>query len=377
MTGRDLAAELVGLADEVRAEGVDVAPSQVITAVHAVSHVDTLAGLYWATRLAFCSRYTDVVAFDAAFNRWLSAPAPGGTEPWTDTAARDPGERNDGERDIGERDDGVSDDGGSDDSGAAPGSAAAAGATEVLAERDIQRLSAGERDQINVLIAALRIYTGGRRSPRRTRGGHAHIDVARTIRGMVRAGGEPVGLCHRRRARQPRRLVLLLDVSESMDGYSEALMRFAHAAVRAGPARTEVFALGTRVTALTRSLRERDPEAALNLVRAMPTGWGGGTRLGEQLADFLRVWAGRRAVRSSVAVFASDGWESSPELLAAQLTRLRRLAHRVIWVNPQYSWDGFTPAAKGLRYSLTAVHAHVPGHSFDALRSLAALISSV
>ena len=366
MIERDLAVELVGLAYELRDAGVDVDTSRVMAGARALAHFDppTVEGLYWATRLTFCSRLDDIARFDLAFNRWLAVPAQTGSpEPRTDLiAVVGPV--------AGERD-------GDGDGTSAAQVGLAAGAVELLVQRDLTALNPTERAQINALIALLAPYTGTHRSSRRTPGGHVRVDPARTARGMLRNGGEPAQLRYRRRIRRPRRLVLLLDISESMADYSDGLLRFAHAAVRARPGTTEVFTLGTRLTRLTPYLRARDPELAINVVAGLTSGWGGGTELGRVMRDFLRVWGGRRDVRSAVAVFASDGWESDPHLLSEQMARLRRLAHHVIWVNPQAGWPGFRPVAKGLKSSLPVVDEHVAGHSFAALRSLAALIASV
>ncbi|XES01182.1 VWA domain-containing protein [Streptomyces sp. S1D4-11] len=156
---------------------------------------------------------------------------------------------------------------------------------------------------------------------------------------------------HRARADRPRRVVLLVDVSGSMGPYADALLRFAHAALhgpRTGGAargtRTEVFTIGTRLTRVTRELAHRDPDTAMAALAAAVPDWRGGTRLGEMLRGFLDRWGRRGMARGAVVVLLSDGWErGDPALLAEQMRRLHRLAHRVIWANPRKARPGYAP----------------------------------
>src|SRR4029078_8707943 len=191
-----------------------------------------------------------------------------------------------------------------------------------------------ERAHLAELIAELRPHPATRPALRMRPSRRGRIDPRRTVRHMVAAGGEPVRPRHHHRATRPRRTVLLLDVSGSMSPYADALLRFAHVVARANPA-TEVFSLGTRMTRLTRALRIRDPELALATAgRAVPD-WAGGTTLGETMAAFLNRWGRRGLARRAVVVIFSDGWErGDTALLGTQLSRLRRLAHRL--------WGGHT-----------------------------------
>jgi uncharacterized protein len=239
----------------------------------------------------------------------------------------------------------------------------------------VAELSPAERDEVRRLIALLAPVVGTRRSIRRRPGGRAGIDPGRTMRAMLRAGGEPAVLAHRRRRTKPRRLVLLVDVSGSMAPYADWLLRFAHAAVRVRPLATEVFTVGTRLTRVTRALRLRDPEAALRAAAVTVPDWSGGTRLGESLRAFLDRWGQRGAARGAVVVIFSDGWErGGAELLGSQAARLRRLAHSVIWVNPHKGKDGFEPETAGMRAALPHVDSLVAGHSAAALADLVATL---
>jgi uncharacterized protein with von Willebrand factor type A (vWA) domain len=180
---------------------------------------------------------------------------------------------------------------------------------------------------------------------------------------------------HRRRSPRPRRVVLLIDVSGSMSPYADALLRFAHAAVRARPASTEVFTIGTRLTRVTREMRLRDPDRALAASGSAIPDWSGGTRLGEVLKAFLDRWGQRGTARGAVVVVCSDGWErGGAELLGEQMARLRRLAHSVVWVNPHKGREGYEPLTSGMQAALPSVDHFVSGHSLAAFEELSGVI---
>jgi uncharacterized protein with von Willebrand factor type A (vWA) domain len=152
-----------------------------------------------------------------------------------------------------------------------------------------------------------------------------------------------------------------------MAPYAETLLRFAHALVRSEPRATRVYSIGTRLTPITAELRHRDPGTALNQVSGAVPDWSGGTRLGEELKEFLS----RTSVRGTIVVVASDGWErGDPELLGAQMARLSRQARRVIWVNPHKGYDDYQPLTGGMRAALPHVDDLVAGHSLAAFEEL-------
>ena len=170
--------------------------------------------------------------------------------------------------------------------------------------------------------------------------------------------------------------MVLADVSGSMAAYADALLRFAHATVRGHAAGVEVFTLGTRLTRVTRQLRQRDPDVAMRAVGHEVEDWSGGTRLGETLKAFLDRWGQRGTARGAVVVVMSDGWErDDPALLGEQMARLSRLAHRVVWANPRAGRDGFEPTAGGMAASLPWCDDLVAGHSLAALEHLARVVA--
>jgi uncharacterized protein len=356
---QDPLAELTAFARSLRERGVAADASRVVAAAGALGHVDPLdpAQVYWTTRLTLCSDPDDLPRFDAAFAEWFAPEPPAPVAAPVPVAA-------------------PTGDGGGGGTGAVD--RVAATAVETLRTRDVAALTAIERDQVRRLIAMLAPAVGTRRSVRRRPGGRAGVDPARTMRRMLRAGGEPVVLAHWRRREKPRRLVLLVDVSGSMAPYVDSLLRFAHAAVRVRPVATEAFTVGTRLTRVTRALRLRDPEAALAAAAATVPDWSGGTRLGESLRAFLDRWGQRGAARNATVVIFSDGWErGGAELLGQQAARLRRLAHAVVWVNPHKGKEGFTPETAGMRAALPHVDALVAGHTVDTLADLADVIRTI
>jgi uncharacterized protein with von Willebrand factor type A (vWA) domain len=211
-----------------------------------------------------------------------------------------------------------------------------------------------------------------RRRARRARGAP---DVRRTVRASLRHGGEPIRRAFAAPSDRPRRLVLLLDVSGSMEPYARAFVRFLHAAVTSR-ANVEAFALGTRLTRVTRELSSHDPDAAVRSAAARVVDWSGGTRLGEGLRDFNDGWGVRGMARGAVVVVLSDGWDrGDAALLAEQMQRLRRVAHRIVWVNPLKASPGYAPLAQGMAAALPYVDEFVEGHSLAALEQVAEAIS--
>ncbi len=170
---------------------------------------------------------------------------------------------------------------------------------------------------------------------------------------------------------EARRVVLLLDVSGSMEPYARAFVRFLHAAV-VSRGRVEAFAMGTRLTRITRELNSRDPDAAIGAAAHRVVDWAGGTRLGDGLRAFNERWGVGGMARGAVVVILSDGWDrGDPALLEEQMARLSRVAYKIVWVNPLKASPGYAPLAQGMAAALPYVDAFVEGHSLAALETLA------
>ncbi len=368
-TGRyDATDSIVGLGRTLRAAGVPASPERVQAAVSALATLDPVAreDVYWAGRLTLCAGPDDLDRYDRVFDAYfgnrpgslvrrqrVSRPA---LRLVSEGSADAPSVENEPE-------------------GQELDATAAASSVEQLRHRDVSRLTPTERAELNRLLALLRLPGQHRRTRRRRPATRGSVDPDRTLRAWLRAGGEPARLRRERAASKPRRVVLLLDVSGSMDSYADALLRFAHAAVRRGGSPTEVFLLGTRLSRVTREMSHRDPDKAMAAVAEACPDAGGGTRLGVLLKEFLDRWGQRGTARGAVVVVLSDGWErDDPALLGEQVARLSRLAHRVVWSNPRKAAPGFTPVAGGMAAALPHVDDFVEGHSLAAYEHLAAVV---
>jgi uncharacterized protein with von Willebrand factor type A (vWA) domain len=356
---------LLGFVRALRAAGVDASTERLHAFLRAVDVLGPgkRADVYWAGRLTLCGSPDDLERYERVFATCFGIAEPAGPaavaapRPRLRMVVRDARAPRTPARQEAD----------------APPVDALAGSAEVLRHRDFAGLDAAERAAVHRLLAAFALPGETRRTARRRPARRGDVDPRRTVREVLRGGGEPARLRYRARAERPRRVVLLVDVSGSMAPYADALLRFAHAAARG--TRTEVFTVGTRLTRVTRELSHRDPELAMAAVAAAVPDWRGGTRLGELLREFLNRWGQRGMARGAVVVLLSDGWErGDPELLADRMRRLHRLAHRVIWANPRKARPGYAPLAAGMAAALPSVDAFVEGHSPAALERLAAVV---
>ncbi|WP_425563610.1 vWA domain-containing protein [Pseudonocardia kongjuensis] len=361
-------AALAGFTAVLRHAGLAVPTDRVAAFLQAVGHlgVTDRERAYRAGRVTLCSDPDDLPRYDIAFATWFDPAITARTAPPAATppparpaplgSGRDPDADADGSAEVLEI-------------------AVAASATEVLRDRDIAELTRAEREHLRVLLARLRPDPPLRRSRRLSPARHGGADPRRTLRAAMRAGGELRALHRRDQERRPRRVVLLIDVSGSMQPYADALLRFAHVVARRSPASTEVFTLGTRLTRVSRELRLRDPEHALRAADAAIVDRSGGTRLGEVLRTFVDVWGRRGTARGAAVVVFSDGWErGTAELLGEQAGRLARLAHRLVWVNPHAGKDGYLPVQGGIVAALPHLDELLAGHSLATLEELLAVL---
>lgn len=358
----------------LRDEGLDVPVGATVMFAEALGEIGlgSERSVYWAGRATLVTRIETVAVYDRVFaafwhGRTIDA-LPLEVEQEVSLAIED--------------DDGAPDDTDAESDRTTPAFVVRASAHEVLRGKDFAACSPDELDETHRLLADLRFTRSLRRSRRLVpvhRHGHtrgAQLDVRRTVRRSLRGGGEPVRLARRGPGTRSRRLVLLVDVSGSMDPYTRALLRFAHAAVASGR-RVETFALGTRLTRLTRALGSRDPDDAMARAGEAVEDWSGGTRLGEGLRIFNDRWGVRGLARGAVVVILSDGWErDDPSVLAEQMARLHRVAHRIVWVNPLKATEGYEPLARGMAAALPYVDHFVEGHSLSSLEALADLVGA-
>lgn len=333
--------------------------------------------LYWACRVCLLSDVGQVPAFDAVLAALLGGAVDVADRRGDPTAPALPtGEHREvpGQREVrGPEAGGV---------GAAAASMAQDGAKGPAREAVLAAVSAQERlshtafadltddevVEVRRLVRRLRLATPERRT-RRTRASSRpgeRLDLRRTLGRARRSGGDPVRLVHRHRRTRPRRLVLLCDVSGSMESVTRVYLALLQGAVAGVHA--EAFVFSTRLTRLTRALRGRDPDVALARAAASAPDWAGGTRLAGCLRDFLDHHGRRGPARGAVVVVLSDGWTADePAEVARQMARLHRVAHRVVWVNPRKAAPGFTPLVGGMAAALPFCDVFVSGHSLAAL----------
>ncbi len=361
----------VAFASTLRRLGVGVSTGNVIAFVEALGCVgiDDRAGVYWSGRATLVQRPEQHAAFEQAFAAvWLQRELIRTTrevepvvlalddDPEAEPEPDDTGETNDDDRKT---------------------ISVRYSPTEVLRNKDFARYTDREFDEAHKLMAELRLGGALRRSHRltRTRRRTRHPDLRRTVHKSLRLHGEPIDRAYLTPSERPRRIVLLCDVSGSMESYSRALLRFLHVAV-VGRGRVEAFALGTRLTRLTRELSSHDPDAALAAAAASVSDWSGGTRLGEVLRRFNDEWGVRGMARGAVVVILSDGWDRGDAAdLGVQMARLHRVAHRVVWVNPLKVTAGYAPVAKGMAAALPFVDEFIEGHSLASLETLAQVVA--
>jgi uncharacterized protein len=379
------------LSRRLRAAGLPVTPERSAAFARALTVVRPLTRrrLYWTARGVFVSDRAQAAAFDAIFLAIFGdrADEPAADQEDARTAAAAPQDRPQADRvgAPGELDAAA---------GALPSvSSTTPGREEAEAEIDVplarasdeERLAAKSFDALEPdelarlyrLMSRLELATPLRRTRRYRRGRHGrHIDMRRTLRASLRTGGDPVRLARRRRRIARRRLVLLCDISGSMEPYARAYLQFLASAVGSGP-KAEAFVFATRLTRLTRALASRHPERAIQRAAASAPDWSSGTRIGDALKTFNDRHGRRGMARGAVIVILSDGWErGDPRLVGREMERLARLAHRIVWVNPRVSASAFSVQAGGMVAALPHCDALVSGHSYAALGEVADAIGA-
>jgi len=367
MTGR-----LTLLAATMRAAGVRVGVGELLSAHKALSAVDPSdrEAAYFALRATLCSRHEDLAAFDAAFAEWfLPAPAPPPEPPpGLDEVARLVLPRT-----------------------AVPGLAgmppeleadaevvpSAWSDVELLRDKDFAEYTDEERRRARRVMRRLAgaVPTRPSRRTRKARRRGAappagRLDLRGTMRASMRTAGDPFERHWREPGERPRPLVLVCDVSGSMEPYARMLLAYMQACV-AARRRVEAFVFGTRLTRVTAELRGRDPDAALERAAGAARDWSGGTRIGEALATLNREH-GRRLGRGAVVVLLSDGWDrGEPDQLEREVARLARCSHRLIWLNPLKAHPDYQPLTRGMRAALPHVDEFMAANSLASLEELA------
>ncbi len=374
---------LIGFGRELRRRGLPVGTGRIVTFCRATAALGPLdrTDLYWAARSSLISRPEDQQAFDEAFEQWfrrgigveLDLPVPA-TEALegAETEELPDGLVVEEERVVAREWRAIRDE---DETEGEAAVRLIASAVEVLREKSFGELTDEERLRVAHLIRRLSVLVPIRRTRRfRPAPTGPRFDLRRTLRRSLRTQGEPFHRSWRDRGSRARPLVLILDISGSMAPYSRALLQFAFAAMAAGR-KVEVFCFGTRLTRVTRTLRTKDPDRAIHDIGRQVADWEGGTRIGESLKSLLEGWSQRAALRGSIAVICSDGLErGEPGLLREQMAKLRRLVHRIVWVNPLKGSPRYEPLARGMAAALPSIDVFLPGHNLESLEDLARVL---
>ena len=249
---------------------------------------------------------------------------------------------------------------------------------EVLRHKDFAELTAGELAEVEAWMVRLTWRVRERRTRRLRPGGGPRPDLRRTLRKSLRHGGEVLGWARRERKTKARPLVVLADVSGSMERYTRLLLFFLYGLAEGLGSRVEAFAFGTRLTRITRALRGQALDRALAEVARLVPDWSGGTRIGEVLRAFNRGWGRRVLAHGPVVLLVSDGWDrGEPELLVREMARLQRSCHRLVWLNPLLGAPDYEPLARGMRSALPYVDDFLPVHSLASLQDLGGRLAAL
>jgi uncharacterized protein with von Willebrand factor type A (vWA) domain len=389
----DLPAVVGAFSQRLHEAGMPVTPSQTQQYARALGLTKPVSRrrLYWTTRAVFVTGFIQLPIFDRVFREVFGSAAksdfddsevelePAPPSDSTETSESDREDEMDSESsggsDLSQSSSGKSDD--DDEAEEIEVPILSASEEEELSQKHFSALEAHELAALYRLMVRLDLATPLRRTRRRQKGRHGeHMDMRRTLRNSLRTGGDPIKLARRRRRVHKRRLVLLCDISGSMEPYARAYLQFLHCARASGPD-AEAFVFATRLTRLTKQLAGRNPQRAIRRATEAAPDWSSGTRIGDALKAFNDRHGRRGMARGAVIVILSDGWErGDPEVVGREMERLARLAYRIVWVNPRVSAPGFAPKAGGLVAALPYCNALVSGHSLKALDEVADAIAA-
>jgi uncharacterized protein len=397
--GRRLLAESVGFSRALRAAGLATDLGAAVDFARALGLVEIgeRETVRAAGQAVFVRRRDDREVYDKVFARWwrrrgrkrtsADGPAVATDDPSAVEAedglagpANEEGQIGDDANTI----DGIpmpissEDDDGSEVDGviAAP---TAYSSSELLRHRDFDRMTAAELRDAERLVDLLEPRLELRRTRRYELHHHGRLLAPRTmLRRNLATGGQFTEWVWRRPTKRPRQIVVLCDISGSMERHSRLLLRFVQALSAASSVKTESFVFGTRLTRVTRLLRDRDRDRALARVADSVNDWAGGTRIGESFRDFNLHWARRTLRTSGVVIVVSDGWDrGDPALVASETARLRRNCHRLVWLNPLAGTPGYEPLAGGMRAALPYVDDFLPAGTVASLERLGEILAGV
>jgi hypothetical protein len=358
----------------LRAAGIDVHLGRLIDLVEALGHVNLASReeVYYTCRALLVHGPEQILAFDRAFDAfWRERAGPTGVRNRRDRV----------ESHVAATESLVADSLQADSTGADTTPAVMAMKTWSerggVADRDFAACTRDEQSRIAAALAALRWTPGERRTRRWIPGRGPRIDLRRAVATSRRTGGDVAVLPRRRRRTRPRPLVVLCDVSGSMEHYSRMLLLFAHAVMKRRP-RVEAFVFSTELTRVTRQMRRSRPDAALAAMSRAVHDWCGGTRIGFALRSFNQRWARQVLNGGSVVLLISDGWDrGEPAQLAREIARLQRSCHRLVWLNPLLGTENYAPLTRGLQAALPFVDDFLPARTLTNFEELASHLNTL
>jgi len=364
-----LVRHVVAFGRVLRAAGLDVGPGRVAEALAGLDNVSigVKDDVYWALRLTLVSKAEDIELFDRAFDAWFLRVRRDELPRRDEVVAKAVPDAQPGPREI------------DPDAEAGEGEETPGWTTsESLHTKDFASMTPQELAELKRLMKDLAARRPLRRSRRLRRHHRGDIlDMRRLVRASLATGGDPLDRTFRKKLLVPRRLVVICDVSGSMEAYARALLLFVHAAVGTGKG-VEAFVFGTRLTRLTPELKSKDAEEAFDAASARVVDWSGGTRIGASLKAYNDGWGRRALTRGAVVIVVSDGWErENAELVGSEMRRLQRQAYATVWVNPLKGSPEYQPLAGGMRAALPYIDRFLPGHNLAALEELATVLEGI
>ncbi len=358
---------LVAFVDRLRQEGIPVAAA---TSAEVIKAIDTVGlappgDVFYALRSVCCTSVDQYPAFTRTFLSFFEAQ---GDPTLLNVEARPRSwtiKRPEGEGDGGQN------------QGLEVGRTGASD-TERLRSKDFSKLTPSEAAQVRAMIDRM-VWAPAVTMSRRHRpsANGRRPDLRRTLKGLVGPEADLMKLEFTTQKLRRRPLLFIADVSGSMERYTEMLLYFAHAA-RGRLGRLEAFVFATHLTRITRQLERRDPATAISEVSGAVTDWASGTRIGDSISTFNRLWSRRVGRGGPIAVIISDGWDrGDPKMLAEEMARLHRSVHRVVWLNPLAGRGGYAPKTRGIRAALPYIDDFLPVTNFSNLEVVVAVLESV
>ena len=373
-----MADNVIGFARALRAAGIPVGPGAVIDAMNALQLIEigNRADVYATLQSVFVTRHEHMLIFAQAFDLFFraaedwkhmldSVPLPDHARKRPPPASRrvqealsQPSMRE--EPQVQEQDLRLS-----------------VSDKEVLQKKDFAQMTAAEIAEATRAIDLMRLPQAELETRRyRPDARGLKLDMRRTLRGSLRTGGDIIDIYKLGRIEKPAPIVALLDISGSMSEYTRLFLHFLHAITDARK-RVSVFLFGTRLTNVTRALRERDPDEALASCSSSVEDWAGGTRIATSLHTFNKLWARRVLGQGAIVLLISDGLErEADDKLAFEMDRLHRSCRRLIWLNPLLRFGGFEPKAQGIKMMLPHVDEFRPVHNLSSMQALVKALSS-